>query len=101
MPRPLGVVTAKPQLTAPNPKTDSVIQGVPVMRNLRSDVTRFVPTNLRVKRDEVRKPESNKKKASLSFQQQQMMARQQQQQLQQRKGKSKDEMYSDFMKEMN
>jgi len=104
MPRPLGVVTAKPQLTAPNPKTDSVIQGAPVMRNLRSDVTRFVPTNLRVKRDEVKKPESNKKKASLSFhqqQQQQMMARQQQQQLQQRKGKSKDEMYSDFMKEMN
>ena len=103
MPRPLGVVTAKPQLTAPNPKTDSVIEGAPVMRNLRSDVTRFVPTNLRVKRDEVRKPESNKKKASLSFhqqQQQQMMARQQQQ-LQQRKGKSKDEMYSDFMKEMN
>ena len=107
LPRPLGVVTAKPQLTAPNPKTDSVIEGAPVMRNLRSDVTRFVPTNLRVKRDEGKKPESNKRKAGLNFhqqQQQQMMARQQQQQqqqMQQRKGKSKDEMYSDFMREMN
>ena len=106
LPRPLGVVTAKPQLTAPNPKTDSVIEGAPVMRNLRSDVTRFVPTNLRVKRDEVKKPDSNKRKAGLSFHQQQqmMMARQQQQQqqqMQQRKGKTKDEMYSDFMREMN
>ena len=58
LPRPLGVVTAKPQLT----KTDSVIASAPVMRNLRSDVTRFVPTNLRVKRDEkkeekVKRPE--------------------------------------------
>ena len=57
MPRPLGVVTAKPQLT----KTDSVIASAPVMRNLRSDVTRFVPTNLRVKRDE-KKEEKVKRK---------------------------------------
>ena len=37
MPRPLGVVTAKPQLNA---KSDPVIESAPVMRNLRSDVTR-------------------------------------------------------------
>ena len=102
MPRPLGVVTAKPQLTAPAPKTDSVIASAPVMRNLHSAVTRFVPTNLRVKRDEGRKPESGKKKVesynhSFHQQQQQMLARQQQQ----RKGKSKDDVYADFMKEMN
>jgi len=103
MPRPLGVVSAKPQLTA---KTDSVIASAPVMRNLRSDVTRFVPTNLRVKRQEaepVRKVENVRKKPdnySHSFaqqqqQQQQLLARQQQQQ-----GKSKDDVYADFMKEM-
>ena len=33
----------------------SVIEAKPQMRNLRSDVTRFVPTNLRVKRDPVGK----------------------------------------------
>lgn len=101
MPRPLGVVSARPQLTAPAPKTDSVIASAPVMRNLRSDVTRFVPTNLRVKRDEPQRrvePEKPKKKPDNYYyqqQQQQMMARQQQQ-----PSKSKDEMYADFMKEM-
>merc|ERR1719430_1945505 len=52
MPRPLGVVSAKPQLNKMEIKTGKVIEGAPVMRNLRSDVTRFVPTNLRVKREE-------------------------------------------------
>merc|ERR1712130_85765 len=101
MPRPLGVVTAKPQLNA---KSDPVIESAPVMRNLRSDVTRFVPTNLRVKRDDVKKVENVKKKPdsySQSYQhQQQLHARQQQQQQQQQQSKSKDEMYADFMAEM-
>jgi len=101
MPKPLGVVTAKPQLNA---KSDPVIESAPVMRNLRSDVTRFVPTNLRVKRDDVKKVENVKKKSdsySQSYQhQQQLHARQQQQQQQQQQSKSKDEMYADFMAEM-
>jgi len=56
MPRPLGVVSAKPQLNKMEIKTGKVIEGAPVMRNLRSDVTRFVPTNLRVKREEKKEP---------------------------------------------
>eukprot|EP00092_Neocalanus_flemingeri_P046858 GFUD01052886.1.p1 GENE.GFUD01052886.1~~GFUD01052886.1.p1 ORF type:complete len:527 (-),score=219.74 GFUD01052886.1:3-1583(-) len=60
MPRPLGVVSAKPQLNKMEIKTGKVIEGAPVMRNLRSDVTRFVPTNLRVRRDD--KKESVKRK---------------------------------------
>ena len=40
MPRPLGVVSAKPQLNKMEIKTGKVIEGAPVMRNLRSDVTR-------------------------------------------------------------
>merc|ERR1712058_57432 len=92
-PKPLGVVTAKPQLNA---KSDPVIESAPVMRNLRSDVTRFVPTNLRVKRDDVKKIENVKKKSdsySQSYQHQQQLQQQQQ-------SKSKDEMYADFMAEM-
>ena len=118
MPRPLGVVTAKPQLT----KTDSVIASAPVMRNLRSDVTRFVPTNLRVKRDE-KKEEKVKRKpepyshipgynyqyqgmrltvSCLGYNQQQQHHHHQQQQVQrpQQNKQSKDAVYADFMKEM-
>ena len=61
MPRPLNpqVVSAGPQLTgsgstasASKPiKTGSVIEAKPQMRNLLSDVTRFVPTNVKVRRD--------------------------------------------------
>lgn len=60
MPRPLGVVSAKPQLNKMEIKTGKVIEGAPVMRNLRSDVTRFVPTNLRVKREEKKEPPKRK-----------------------------------------
>jgi len=63
LPRPLGVVSAKPQLNKMEVKTDKVIEGAPVMRNLKSDVTRFVPTNLRVKRDDGRKEAPVKRKA--------------------------------------
>merc|ERR1712173_447380 len=64
MPRPLNpqvssVVSAGPQISAgpsssakPVVKTGSVIEAKPQMRNLLSDVTRFVPTNVKVKRDE-------------------------------------------------
>merc|ERR1719339_410173 len=50
---PGSTLSARPQLTqSPQVKTGKVIEGAPVLRNLKSDVTRFVPTNLRVKRDE-------------------------------------------------
>lgn len=63
VPRPLGVVSAKPQLNKMEVKTDKVIEGAPVMRNLKSDVTRFVPTNLRVKREDGRKEVAVKRKS--------------------------------------
>ena len=120
MPRPLGVVTAKPQLT----KTDSVIASAPVMRNLRSDVTRFVPTNLRVKRDEKKEEKVKRKPEPYShmagqlpqqhravfnhqtylllsgYNQQQHQLQQQQLHRPQQNKQSKDDVYADFMKEM-
>ncbi|CAB4055846.1 WBP11 [Lepeophtheirus salmonis] len=36
--------------------TGGVIEAKPQMRNLRSDITRFIPTNLRVKRDDPKNP---------------------------------------------
>merc|ERR1712060_767884 len=50
---PGSTLSARPQLTqSPQVKTGKVIEGAPVLRNLKSDVTRFVPTHLRVKRAE-------------------------------------------------
>ena len=82
-----------------------MIASAPVMRNLRSDVTRFVPTNLRVKRDNepARREEKVVKKKPDNYyyqQQQQQMMMQQQQRQQQQQSKSKDDVYADFMKEM-
>ena len=88
-------------------KTDKVISGAPVMRNLRSDVTRFVPTNLRVRREEkerpsARRPPHQPPPASNPFgvpagpavhlHRPAPPAKQ--------AGKSKDDAYADFMKEM-
>merc|ERR1719222_1609432 len=107
MPRPLGVVTAKPQLT----KTDSVIASAPVMRNLRSDVTRFVPTNLRVKREEKKEPPKRKSEPYRPYSSigghsfappaphQPKFARPSQPH-QPAPVKTKDDAYADFMKEM-
>jgi len=116
LPRPLGVVTAKPQLNKMEIKTGKVIEGAPVMRNLRSDVTRFVPTNLRVKRDDKkenikRKPEPYRPYSSVgghSFappapQQHTRFARPSQPSLglpSHPPQKTKDDAYADFMKEM-
>jgi len=114
MPRPLGVVTAKPQLNKMEIKTGKVIEGAPVMRNLRSDVTRFVPTNLRVKRDDKkenikRKPDSYRPYTSggHSFssppqaEQHNRFARPSQPAATNHPPqKTKDDAYADFMKEM-
>jgi WW domain-binding protein 11 len=92
LPKPLGVLSAKPQINKSEVKSDSVIESKPVMRNLKSDVTRFIPTNLRIKRDA--KPGSKKKEESgqkpAMFTQQKVVPQQ----------KTKDDAYNDFMREM-
>jgi len=105
MPKPLGVVSAKPQLNKPSEiKTGKVIEGAPVMRNLRGDVTRFVPTNLRVKRDDSQKTNPLKRKPETADQQQRIFSRPQQpqhQQQQQQQKPTKDDAYAQFMAEMS
>merc|ERR1711874_753054 len=104
MPKPLGVVSAKPQLNKPSEiKTGKVIEGAPVMRNLRSDVTRFVPTNLRVKREDTQK-NPLKRKPETGDHQQRMFSRPQQPQQpqqQQQQKPTKDDAYAQFMAEMS
>ena len=74
-PRPQGVVSAGPQLNKEianqqqqqhakssqqsQHHTGGVIEAKPQMRNLKSDITRFVPTNVKLKREgNVRKKQS-------------------------------------------
>jgi len=92
LPKPLGVVSAKPQINKSEVKSDKVIASAPVMRNLKSDVTRFVPTNLRVKRDDkkVGKKKDEDEQKSAMFTQQKVVPQQQ----------TKDDAYNEFMKEM-
>jgi len=111
LPRPLGVVSAKPQLNKMEIKTGKVIEGAPVMRNLRSDVTRFVPTNLRVKRDEKKEVSKRKTENYQSYSsgasgyypqssQPPLFARPSQPVANSAPVKTKDDAYADFMKEM-
>jgi len=88
MPKPLGVLSAKPQINKSEVKTDKVIASAPVMRNLKSDVTRFVPTNLRVKRDD--KKGKKKETEQAMFTQQKVAAPQ----------STIDDDYKQFMAEM-
>lgn len=76
-----------PQMSK-DPKS-ATITAKPQIRNLSADVTRFVPTTLRVKRDEVKKTKPR------SFAQE---VRQTQQVV---KGPTKDDAYMQFMNEMN
>merc|ERR1719244_1058448 len=112
LPRPLGVVSAKPQLNKMEVKTDKVIEGAPVMRNLKSDVTRFVPTNLRVKRDDggkagvpagvhkPKKPVAPQYSSGLAPQQVRPQPSAGQMRAPPKEKKTKDDAYADFMKEM-
>lgn len=93
MPKPLGVLSAKPQLNKQEIKTDKVIESAPVMRNLKSDVTRFIPTHLRIKRDD-HKREALKKKEEVPA----MFAKPKVQQAQPQL--TKDDAYKQFMEEM-
>ena len=105
MPRPLNpqVVSAGPQISgAPSKsvKTGSVIEAKPQMRNLLSDVTRFVPTNVKVKRDGSM-PNQKKQNDPMKevFAKHAQHRIQHQQQHQQASG-NKDDAYAQFMAEM-
>jgi WW domain-binding protein 11 len=108
MPRPLNppqsVVSAGPQLNAPSSsgastssksvKTGSVIEAKPQMRNLLSDVTRFVPTNVKVKREGQGLAQGKRKQLDPM---REVFAKHTQPQPPQ---KNKDDAYAQFMAEM-
>ena len=112
MPRPLNppagpqVVSAGPQISAgpsstakPATKTGSVIEAKPQMRNLLSDVTRFVPTNVKVKRDDKTGGNQGKKKESDPMRD--VFAKHAQPVVQQQPQQgNKDDAYAQFMAEM-
>jgi len=90
-----------------------VIEGAPVLRNLKSDVTRFVPTHLRVKRDEgprgggggggvqkPKKPAAPQYSSGLAPQQARTQPSGGQMRAPPKEKKTKDDAYADFMKEM-
>lgn len=60
----LPVLTAAPQLIAPK-QQGATISAKPQIRNLSADVTRFVPSTLRVKREEKMKKNTAKTAAAL------------------------------------
>ena len=98
------VVSAGPQLNAGQAppkivKTGSVIEAKPQMRNLLSDVTRFVPTNVKVKRDgqPLMAPSQVKKKQNDPMRE--VFAKHAAEQPQQPQV-NKDDAYAQFMAEM-
>ncbi|KAK3925665.1 Protein EARLY FLOWERING 5 [Frankliniella fusca] len=101
---PLGtpnVLSAGPQLinrveSGEAKKGGATIEAKPQIRNLSADVTRFLPTALRVKRDE--RPNKTHRIPS-DIRGDIAMARQQAQGLQQQ-GVTKDDAYQQFMREM-
>jgi len=107
MPRPQSsVVSAGPQLNAPGSslpaksvKTGSVIEAKPQMRNPLSDVTRFVPTNVKVKRDGTM-PSGGQFKKKQSDPMKEVFAKHSQPQ-QNQPNANKDDAYAQFMAEMN
>ena len=113
MPRPLNpqvtsVVSAGPQISAgpsstakPVVKTGSVIEAKPQMRNLLSDVTRFVPTNVKVKRDEkTGAVTTNPGKKKQNDQLKDVFVKHAQPTVQQQQQGNKDDAYAQFMAEM-
>lgn len=100
-----GIVSARPQLNqSPQVKTGKVIEGAPVLRNLKSDVTRFVPTNLRVRRDDgQQKPQKSRKPPEPSHFSTGLAPQQAKPghvHAPPKNQKTKDDAYADFMKEM-
>lgn len=125
--RPQGVLSAAPQINkeataaaaAPTSSAESgsksvekggVIEAKPQMRNLRSDITRFVPTNVKLRggvaakqvdpmTDVFRPPQTLSSSSSHYGATQRLQ--QHQQQAQQQKQPTKDDAYAQFMQEMD
>lgn len=86
-----NAMQSAPQISK-DPKSATIITAKPQIRNLSADVTRFLPTTLRTKRDETKKPKPK------SFIHEQM--RQQQLMSHAVKGPTKDDAYAEFMNQM-
>ncbi|GMT19797.1 hypothetical protein PFISCL1PPCAC_11094, partial [Pristionchus fissidentatus] len=82
-------ISAGPTVSKTMP--DAVISAKPELRDLAGEATKFVPTNLRVRRDEtVKKPQGRVN--ALGMTTESTMRKQ---------AKTTDEAYADFMKEMD
>ncbi|XP_057341508.1 WW domain-binding protein 11-like [Microplitis mediator] len=89
-----NVLSAAPQLINrqdKDGKNTTTIEAKPQIRNLAADVTRFLPTSLRVKRDDRRKPNSITRLPEKNFETQFIKPPQ---------PKTKDDAYMQFMQEM-
>lgn len=84
-----NVLSAGPQLIAPL-KQSATISAKPQIRNLSADVTRFVPSTLRVKRED-KKPKQSKVSLAQELKQKELRTTPQ---------PTKDDAYMQFMKEM-
>jgi len=92
-----NIFSGTPQLVKSDNKivSDSMIQAKPQIRSLSADVTRFVPTIVKTKKEEPdrpRRPEYQIGQSQLHFKAPQVQKPPQQ--------KSKDDAYAEFMKEM-
>lgn len=92
----LPVLTAAPQLIAPK-QQGATISAKPQIRNLSADVTRFVPSTLRVKREEKKVKNTAKTAAALvnELRHKEHLLR-----MGSNAQPSKDDAYMQFMKEM-
>jgi len=82
-----NVLSAGPQLRDTSQSSGATIEAKPQIRNLSADVTRFVPSTLRIKRDDKRKDKRAAEAAEAG------------QQAQEQKP-TKDDAYTLFMAEM-
>lgn len=103
-----SMLTGRPQLSTSAPSkpsskpTASIIEAKPQMRNLSADLTRFVPTTLKVKKDmppkkDVVKPSVN---PHIEWRTPQVQVSSKSAPVAQPPVKTKDDAYSQFMKEM-
>ncbi|GLV44804.1 uncharacterized protein CBL_14625 [Carabus blaptoides fortunei] len=89
-----NVLTAGPQLINRNDgKQGATIMAKPQIRNLSADVTRFVPSALRVKREDKKSKNMTRQMLVNELKQQEMLNRQM-------NGGTKDDAYMQFMREM-
>lgn len=94
-PKTPNVLSAAPQLINrkdKDGKSSTTIEAKPQIRNLAADVTRFLPTSLRVKRDDKKKPSTLSRLTSDRIPEVQPVKAQQ--------SKTKDDAYMQFMQEM-